>query len=59
MSEELISKIKKTFDKSIFTKQAVLDQDLYEVSIFTKHAILKYAKDKLTKTTIKKLKAVS
>ena len=47
MPEDLISKIKETFEKSIFTKQAVLDQDLYEVSIFTKHVILKYAKDKL------------
>ena len=31
MSEELISKIKKTFEESIVTKQAVLDGELYQV----------------------------
>ena len=33
MSEELISKIKKTFEESIVTKQAVLDNGLYKVLI--------------------------
>ena len=33
MSEELISKIKKTFEQSIVTKQAVLDNGLYKVLI--------------------------
>ena len=33
MSEELISKIKKTFEESIVTKQAVLDGELYQVLV--------------------------
>jgi D-sedoheptulose 7-phosphate isomerase len=33
MSEELISKIKKTFEESIVTKQAVLDEGLYQVLV--------------------------
>jgi D-sedoheptulose 7-phosphate isomerase len=33
MSEELISKIKKTFEESIVTKQAVLDEGLYKVLV--------------------------
>ena len=33
MSEEPVSKIKKTFQESILTKQAVLDQDLYQVLV--------------------------
>ena len=33
MSEELVSKIKKTFQESILTKQAVLDQGLYQVLV--------------------------
>jgi len=33
MSEELISKIKKTFEESIVTKQAVLDEGLYRVLV--------------------------
>ena len=33
MSEELISKIKRTFEESIVTKQAVLDGELYQVLV--------------------------
>ena len=33
MSEELISKIKKTFEESIVTKQAILDEGLYQVLV--------------------------
>lgn len=33
MSEELVSKIKKTFQESILTKQAILDQGLYQVLV--------------------------
>ena len=33
MSEESVSKIKKTFQESILTKQAVLDQELYQVLV--------------------------
>ena len=33
MSQELISKIKKTFEESIVTKQAVLDEGLYKVLV--------------------------
>ena len=33
MSQELISKIKKTFQESMLTKQAVLDQELYQVLV--------------------------
>jgi D-sedoheptulose 7-phosphate isomerase len=33
MSEEFVSKIKKTFEESIVTKQAILDEDLYQVLV--------------------------
>ena len=33
MSEELISKIKKTFEESIVTKQAIQDGELYQVLV--------------------------
>lgn len=33
MSEELVSKIKETFEESIVTKQAILDNGIYEVLI--------------------------
>ena len=33
MSEESVSKIKKTFQDSILTKQAVLDRELYQVLV--------------------------
>ena len=55
MSEELVSKIKKTFEESILTKQAVLDVSLIKNSaariqeshITTGHAMLQYIEDKL------------
>ena len=33
MSQEFVSKIKKTFEESIVTKQTILDEDLYQVLV--------------------------